>query len=168
MLRRAKLLLAVASLPLAMLARIGTPSAKADENELVGTWKLVSSTRKFLDTGESVVLRQQGCMMYGADGRMMALVLVAGRPKPESLDKLTDQQRAELFRTMVAYAGRYTFDGKTVEHVVDSSWNEVWTGTKQIRDVTRDGDRLIFTTRPAPSSGDGRMSMTTIIWEKSK
>jgi hypothetical protein len=67
---------------------------------------------------------------------------------------------------MSAYGGMYTFDGKKVEHHVDLSWNEVWTGTTVIREVKVEGDQLIYTTRP-PFGGDGRMSVITVVWEKS-
>ena len=43
-----------------------------------------------------------------------------------------------------------SFDGSKVVHHLDLSWNEVWTGTINIRDVKRDGDRIIYVTRPAP------------------
>lgn len=48
------------------------------------------------------------------------------------------------------YGGTYKFDGKSVEHSIDIAWNEVWSGTKQVRTVTREGDRLTLTTPPFP------------------
>jgi hypothetical protein len=54
---------------------------------------------------------------------------------------------------MLAYSGTYKFDGKTIEHHIDLSWNQIWSGTTQVRDIKKDGDRLIYTTRPAPKSG---------------
>ena len=38
----------------------------------------------------------------------------------------------------------------------------------QVRDIKKDGDRLIYTTRPAPSPIDGSMGFATLIWEKVK
>jgi hypothetical protein len=150
----------------------GTAISLAGEEEVYGTWKLISEHRTLVDTGETVDLNPgvsvSGYITYGRDGRMIGLVVRGSRPKPESVDKMTDQQRANLFRSMVAYGGTYKFQGGTMEHYVDISWNEVWTGTTQIRDVKRDGDRLIFRTRPAPFSGDGRMSVVTLVWEKVK
>ena len=32
----------------------------------------------------------------------------------------------------------------------------------------RHADKLIYTTRPAPFSGDGKMSVVTVVWEKVK
>ena len=62
--------------------------------------------------------------MYGNDGRMLVLNLSSGRPKPDSLESITDEQRVQLFRTMVAYGGTYTIDGQSVSHHIDISWNE--------------------------------------------
>ena len=47
---------------------------------------------------------------------------------------------------MTAYGGTYKFDGSTIEHHIDISWNEVWTGTTQVKSVKRDADRLVYTT----------------------
>jgi Lipocalin-like domain len=83
-------------------------------------------------------------------------------------DKITDQQRVELFRTMTAYGGTYKFDRNMVEHHIDISSYEARAGTTLIRDFRREGDKLIYTTRPAPFPGDGKMSVFTVVWEKVK
>jgi len=142
----------------------------AGEEEIHGTWKLVSEQTKILDTGEIIDSTSgtvpSGYVTYGKDGRMMCLIVRGVSPKPDSLATMTDQQRSALFRSMIAYGGTYNFDGSTMQHHVDISWNEVWTGTTQIRDVRRDRDKLVYTTRPAPSPVDGRMAVSTVIWEK--
>ena len=69
---------------------------------------------------------------------------------------------------MTAYGGSYKFVGDAIEHKIDISWNEVWTGTLQIRDVKKEGDKLTTSTRPGPSGRDGRTSITVLIWEKIK
>ena len=69
---------------------------------------------------------------------------------------------------MLAYGGTYKFDGNKVQHQIDISWNEVWTGTTVIRDIKIDGEKLVHTTRPAPFSGDGKMSVVTLVWQKVK
>ena len=157
-----KLMLAVAIVALPF-------SSVAGEDELAGTYKLVSEQRKIVDTGEIVPMPNSvGYISYGKDGRVLVLIVRSGRPKPESVEKLTDQQRADLFRTMISYGGTYKFDGNKVEHYIDISWNEVWTGTTVIRDFKKEGDKLVYTTRPAPSPADGKMSVITVVWEKVK
>jgi len=141
----------------------------AAEDEIYGSYKLISSSRKLLDSGQVETFpKEQGYITYGRDGRMQVLIVRGNRPKAESVEKLTDQQRTELFRSLTAYGGTYKFDGKSVEHHIDISWNEVWTGTTQIRDVKKEGDRVILTTRPAPFAADGKMSVVTLEWEKLK
>jgi hypothetical protein len=144
-------------------------AATAADVDVTGTYRLVSYTRTLVDTGRVESFgRQQGFITYGKDGRMLVLIVRGNRPRPESLEKMTDQQRADLFRSMNAYGGTYKFDGKTMEHHIDISANELWTGTTQIRDVRKEGDRLIYTTRPAPFTDDGKMSVVTLQWEKVK
>jgi Lipocalin-like domain len=156
---------------LAVLVTMFPPTSFAADEEIAGTYKLISSTRKIVDTGEtedSYGKSPNGFMTYGRDGRMMGIIVFSNRPKPESLDKMNDSQRAELFRTMIAYGGTYKFHGDRIEHHIDISWNEVWTGTTVIRDIKKEGDRLVYTTKPAPFPRDGKMSVNTLVWEKVK
>ena len=143
----------------------------AAQEVLEGTWKLVSSTRTNTTTGattDSFGPNPLGYIMYGKDGRMMVLITRSDRPKPDSTDKMTDEKRSRLFSSMLGYSGTYKFDGETIEHHIDGSWNQVWTGTTQIRNVKKDGDRLIYTTQPGPSPIDGSMGFATLVWEKVK
>jgi len=146
-------------------------SAVAAEDELAGTYKLISSTRRVLDTGEVLDTwgkSPKGFIIYGTDGRMQSLIVADNRPKPESVEKMTDQQRADLFRSMSAYGGTYEFDGKRVQHHIDISWNQVWTGTTVIRELKKQDDKLVYTAAAAPFAGDGKMSVVTLVWEKVK
>ena len=97
---------------------------------------------------------------------MMVLFVKPGRPRPDDVEKMTDAQRAELFKTMVAYAGTYTFDGSAVTHHIDVSANQNWTGSHQVRYVKFDGNRLVLTTAPGPSSYDGKVGVGILTWEK--
>jgi hypothetical protein len=143
--------------------------ALVEEQSLAGNYELVSATRKILDTGQTEDTfgkKPKGLAMYAADGHFIILISYDGRPKPESTEKMTDQQRVDLHRMMTAYGGTYTFDGSKVVHHLDISWNEVWAGTTNIRDIQRDGDRVIYTARPAPFASDGKMSVVTLVWKK--
>ena len=138
---------------------------------LEGTWKLISSHRTDAATGATLDTfgpAPKGFITYGKDRRMMILIVQGDRPRSRSMAVMTDEQRVRLFGSLMAYAGTYRFDGKTIEHRIDVSWNEVWSGTTQVRDVRREGDRLIYTTRPAPSPVDGTMGVATMIWERVK
>jgi lipocalin-like protein len=150
------------------IAMLSTPAFSGEE-EIYGTWKLASMQRKVVETGQTLDAfgpNPRGFLMYGPAGRMLVLIATNNRPKPESIEKITDQQRADLFRSMVAYTGTYKFDGKSVEHHIDVSWNEIWAGTILRLDAVKDGDRLTYTTAPIPFAGDGKVSITTLIWER--
>ena len=140
------------------------------EDELPGTYKLVSATRTIVGTGEvrdAYGKNPKGYVMYGRDGRVMVLITHDGRPK-SSRTEMTDQDRADQYRTLNAYGGTYTFHGDSVEHHIDIAGNEARVGTTEIRAIRRDGDRLIYTTKPQPFSGDGKLSVITLVWKKLK
>jgi len=156
---------------LVLAAAVTSAPALAGDEELYGTWKLASMQRKIVDTGEILDAfgpNPRGFLMYGGAGRMMVLIAMSNRPKPDGIEKMTDQQRADLLRSMVAYAGTYKFDGKSVEHHIDVAWNEVWNGMLLKLDAVRNGDRLTYTTSPIPFAGDGKISITTLIWERAR
>jgi hypothetical protein len=150
-------------------AILSSESAFAANEEIYGTWRLLSQFQKILETGEIVTTaNEQGFITYGRDGRTIVIIVRGDRPKVESIEKMTDQNRILLFQTLTSYAGTFYFDGTTIQHHIDISWNEMWTGTTQFRDVKTDGERLSLSTHPAPSARDGRMSVTTLVWEKVK
>ncbi len=150
-----------------ILATSLTADAQVSE-ELYGAWRLVSWTRQVVGTGESADLfgkAPHGFLNYGRDGRMFAIIVKENRPRPTDLAKVTDQERAELFKTMVAYGGTFKVDGGRVVHNVDISWNESWTGTAQVRNFRIEGRRLIISIDPYIGL-DGRQITSVLTWEK--
>jgi len=140
-----------------------------DKEDLYGTWRLVSDVRQDVATGvrtDNLGKSPHGFLSYGRDGRMSAIVVADGRPKPTDLSNLSDSDRAALFKTMISYGGTFSFDGKIVTHHVDISWNENWTGTDQIRNARLEGSKLYITTNPQPSPIDGKMTIGILTWEK--
>src|SRR5580704_17712687 len=86
---------------------------------------------------------------YGADGRMMVVIVGSGRKKP--VGSVASPGEAEtLIRSLIAYAGAYTVDGeaKTVTHHIDVSCDESRTGESFVRTYNLDGYRLTLTTLP--------------------
>jgi len=136
--------------------------------ELFGTWRLVSWKRELLDTGETVEAfgkAPRGFLNYGRDGHVFFIMAKETRETPADLARLTDHERTELYNTMVAYAGTFAFDGKTATHHVEISWNEIWTGTAQIRHLKFEGPRLIMSTDPQRGF-DGKRVVGVFTWEK--
>jgi hypothetical protein len=157
------------------LAPVETPvpptavETEAGNQELFGTWRLMSFTQKILATGETIDVfgkAPQGFINYGHDGRMMVLMVKDARPKPSDLAAMTDQERVELFKTMVAYAGTYTVYSSTVTHHLDISWNQIFTGADQVRNIEFDGCKFIMSTNPQPRSQDGQVAVSVLTWER--
>jgi hypothetical protein len=53
-----------------------------------------------------------------------------------------------------------------VIHTIDGSWNEVWTGTKQTRFLSFEGERLIYTTPETVDPMDGRSCTYRVEFER--
>ena len=136
-----------------------TRDAKADK--LYGTWRLVSFQSTIVETGET-----EESFGKAPHGFIMVLVVQENRPRPPDFASFTEAMRAELLKTMVAYAGTFTFDGKTVIHHIDVSWNELWTGTNQLRNIQVEGRQLTISTNPEPRPSDGKITVSKLIWEK--
>jgi Lipocalin-like domain len=139
---------------------------KANRDQLLGTWRLVSWVRHLTETGETIEpfgKTPSGFLSYGRDGRMLGLMVSDRRPKPSDLTKVSDKDRVELFNTLAAYGGTFEVSGTQVVHKVDISWNETWTGTTQVRDFSLDGDRLTISIGPHVGI-DGRRSTALLIF----
>lgn len=128
------------------------------DTRLQGTWRLVSFETEFQDSTPPTRpfgAQPNGVVVFTPDGRVMALVTAQSR-EPGS----TDEKLATLFRTMMAYTGRYRIDGDRFVVTVDASWNEAWNGTEQSRSFALDGDtlRILTTWMPNPLVAGGPMA----------
>jgi hypothetical protein len=146
-------------------------SAAYTEQDLLGTWRLVGASSRDVSSGEVTHAfggaHPVGFISYARDHRMMAVGAYDNRIKPARVDQTTAEQRDQLFKTMFAYAGTYTVSGTSVQHHIDVSWNETWTGTSVTRDISFEDGKLVLTSRPLPHH-DGRTVVLTAIWDKVK
>lgn len=135
--------------------------------DLLGSWLLVSLYREHADGRREYTFgqRARGIITYSPDGWMQAILIAEERPSP-STDRPTIAEKAALFDTVVAYAGRYSIDGTTVTHHVGMSWNETWTGIDQVRHLALDGDDLTIRTPPMTSPLDGQASSFVLTWKR--
>jgi hypothetical protein len=142
--------------------------AVARENPLLGTWKLKSFVREVAATEERYNERGEhpnGYLSYAADGRMYAIITWDNRGNPHDVVP-TNEERIRLYGTMISYAGTYTMDAETVIHHVDISWNQIWTGTDQVRFSKLEGNILTITSAPNRNPVDGREGRSILVWEK--
>jgi hypothetical protein len=96
---------------------------------------------------------------------MMVLLTGEGRKAPN-----TDQDRADLLKSMVAYTGMYRIEGDKWITKVDVADNPVRVGTEQARFFKLDGDRLQESTQwmqwgARPEKGMVRFILT---WDRVK
>ena len=117
------------------------PPCFADDSEkILGIWRLVSYEAEFQATGErEPVLGKNptGYIIFTREGRAFFILTGEGRKAPN-----TDQDRADLLKSMFAYTGMYRLEGDKWITKVDVSWNPAWVGTEQVRFFKFDGDRL--------------------------
>lgn len=161
----------VISLLMGLLLVLFVSASALAADELYGTWQLVSWKRTIVTTGETSDVfgkSPKGYITYGKDGRMLCIMTSENRPNIPDVTKMTDKDRVELYKTIIAYGGTYTFDGKTVKHKVDISWNESWNGTVQTRNVKFEGNRVIFSAEPTVGALDGKLRRLDIVWERVK
>jgi hypothetical protein len=151
---------------LAWLLILASPGVCGDS--IVGTWKIQSFVREVIATGQRYNEfgdKPDGYISYLADGRMYAMLVADNRVKPSGATP-TDEEKARLFGTMIAYAGTYRTDGEKVIHDVDVSWNQLWTGSQQLRFFKAEGDTLTITTAVAKSPRDGQEGRTVVVFKK--
>ena len=115
-----------------------------DRAKVLGTWKLVSYEAEYQATGErEPVLGKNwtGYIIFTPEGRMMVAMTTEGRQAPK-----IEQDRAELFKSLLSYTGMYRLEGDKWITKVDVSGNPAWVGTEQVRFFRFEGDRLQVTT----------------------
>jgi hypothetical protein len=144
------------------------PSFAADKDKIVGIWKLVSYEVEVQATGQKGPVmgnHPTGYVTFTPEGRVF-FVLTGEARKPAK----TDQERAELLSTLVAYTGTYSVEGDTWTTNVEVAWNPEWVGTKQVRNFTLSGERLVVLTpwRVMPNWANKGMTRSIVTFDKSK
>jgi hypothetical protein len=94
---------------------------------------------------------------------MIAVITAEGRQVGQS-----DADAVALFRSMLAYTGKYRVDGNKFITKVDASWNESWTGTDQERFYELDGDHLDIVSAwgPHPMLADSPPVRGILSWRR--
>ena len=78
-----------------------------------------------------------GYLSFQPDGRM-AVVITGDSRKAAA----TEQERAALYASMVAYTGTFRTEPDKWITKIDASWNPAWVGTEQPRSFKISGDTL--------------------------
>ena len=137
-------------------------------NALIGTW--------FLREAYAVGPRGErlhdvygalpaGVIHYNSDGRMMALISHDGRERLDGDRQAAPaSQRAEAYKSSIAYAGQFTLEAGWVLHAVDISTYPNWVGTVLRRALTFEQDAAVLTT--APQMQDGVETVIKLVWQR--
>jgi len=148
---------------------IGVHPCFADDlAKIVGTWKVVSFETEYQATGarEAIMGKNPaGNSIYTPEGRMMVLITGEGRKRAT-----TDQDRAGLWRSMLAYSGTYRLEGDKHITNIDASSIPEWAGTERVTFFRIDGDRFQYTTpwMDAPLHPERGKMRTVVMWERVK
>jgi Lipocalin-like domain len=133
--------------------------------DLVGTWRLKSAYFLAEGTGERLdVLGAEpfGYAVFEPGGRLVVIITSSGRTRATS-----DADMAALYKSMVAYTGRWSIDGEKLITHVDGAWDPSWVGTEQVRHVAGDGRTLSARTAPAEHPAfPGQDVIGYLDWEK--
>jgi Lipocalin-like domain len=152
-----------------LLPMVSAGTAAAEDNPLLGTWKLKSFVREVAGTGErynQMGEHPDGYLIYAADGRMLTFFISDNQPRPRA--EPTDEERINLHKGMLAYGGTYKLSNGKVVHHIDIEWDGRRIGTDQVRFFTIDGDKLVFKTEPNKSPVDGREGVGVVTLERIK
>jgi hypothetical protein len=146
---------------------IAVPPCIADVHfPIEGTWRLVSFEREYQATGECECPRGKaptGYILFLPDGRMAMLITDEGRKSPT-----TDQDRAGLFNSLVAYMGSYYYVDSNVRITeVDVSANPALVGKQQMRYFQITNNQLQERT-DWEACPDKQMVRTVIIYKRVK
>jgi hypothetical protein len=141
--------------------------------DMVGTWKLISTVRQEIGSDQLVNNlgeHPNGVMIITSDHRFVIIETGDGRKPAKTTDEFAALQKSEL-----AFSGLATFSpdpdnpqGLKMVSSVDIAWNEEWNGTSQTRFLSLDGNRLTIRTGPSKNPYTGKMGRSTLVFERSK
>ncbi len=144
------------------------PSFADDGAQIQGVWKLVSYEVEIQSTGQKEYPMGQkptGYVTFTSEGRVFFVLTGEGR-KPAK----TDQDRAALLGSLVAYTGTYRLEADKWITSVEVAWNPEWVGSEQKRSYKIDGNRLQVLTpwRVMPNWPEKGMTRSIVTFERSK
>jgi len=142
--------------------------AMADDaaKQLVGSWRLTSWVIEVVggEATEPFGPNPKGRAVFTSD-EYVAFIIAGANRKPAS----NNDESAALLKSLLAYTGKFTIDGDRFTTNVDISWNEILTGTAQLRFFKLEGDKLSLRTAEQVSAVyPGKKVVGTLTWERER
>jgi hypothetical protein len=133
--------------------------------DMMGVWRLIASYVVVEGTGERTELlghEPYAYAIFEPGGRMMVIGQAKNRTPGTSTAAM-----AELFRSIVAYSGKWSIDSEKFVTEVDIAADPGWVGTTQVRYYTFDGETLSLRSAPLElPTHPGRKAVVYADWEK--
>jgi hypothetical protein len=144
----------------------GLALAEDTARQLAGSWKLSSWTIQIIggEATEPFGPNPKGRAVFTPDG--FSAFMIA---RPDRKPATNDTDSAALLKSLMVYTGKFTIDGDKLTTDVDLSWNEILTGTSQVRFFKLEGDKLsIRTAELASAVLPGKRVVGTLNWERER
>ncbi len=153
-----------------MTASKKSVNRSVDAAVLTGTWFLADAYAIDADGARLYDLygaKPSGVIVYGADGRMVALITHDGRERLDGdRQAAPEKQRAQAFTTSISYSGSYSVRSNEVVHHVDLSTYPNWVGVDLLRFMeVVDGDVVLTT---PPQMQNGVETVLRLRWQRDK
>ena len=144
----------------------GLAFAEDIAKQLAGSWKLTSWTIQVIggELTEPFGPNPKGRAVFTQD-RHVSFIIAAANRKPAT----NNDESAALLKSLLAYTGTFTIDGDKFTTKVDISWNELQTGSDQVRFFKVEGDKLSLRTPEIVSAVYvGKKVVGTLNWERER
>lgn len=130
-----------------------TASQPGLQQQLAGTWKLISAEDKDPNTGEWIPYTfgnpPSGYFIYDETGHASIQIMttppqtINTTGNPPAADP-TPEQALAIFNNYIAYYGTYTVDEQNITVQVEGAWDPTQVGSAQARPYQLSGDTLII------------------------
>ena len=143
-------------------------TANAENPIVVGTWNLLSTTQEDVETKAVIDNRGavRGSIQYSLGGHVVVFLSEANQTQPAG-PVYTDAERVAAHKSIVAaYSGTYKVEGNKVTHHIEAAWLPHWVGTDVTRYIAIAGNKLTIKTSPQVFTQTGRLTITTLNFEK--
>jgi hypothetical protein len=139
---------------------------------LVGAWRLVSWTIEYPASGrvtQPFGAAPEGLLLYSADGHMSAVMQRPGRARLSRADPnaVADAEKALAFAGYLHYAGTWRVADGCVIHAVELAMNPNLIGTRQVRRISIEGDRLELGAEESLET-PGQSRRHRIVWRRAR
>jgi len=140
------------------------------QNKLLGTWSLLAWFNETADGQRVYPLGKTatGYISYAADGHVFVHMMASGRAAFATNDPFggTTTEDSAAFKSQITYAGRFECTGNQVVHHVAQASCPNWIGSKQVRNVALQDEKLRLSAEGATFQGQ---TVTAYVdWERAK